>query len=321
MSETSYPYAVGRIKVKEAGFIDKNRWNRIWESSEGEALKLLEEIGYGAEAKNPESLDSRIDAELKSTRELLNEITPDRALTDLLLLPTDAHNIKAVLKGQQQRVAVDDILLEGGSIPLEALKKAMEHGDYDTFPPVLAAALKDLDEEADPRKISAGVDFAVYGQIAETLKRHKDALLSRYFSAKADFTNILTILRANVLRWENYKVKPLLVPGGAAAEGDLLEGLGLSAEQLIKQLSAGEDAVFIRNVLEKYAQDSNLTEAEQKFEDKAYAIVHEARNDSFGMGPIANYLLTKTAEARALRVLFASKRSGIKVSLAELGVA
>ncbi|MDO4289446.1 MAG: V-type ATPase subunit [Eubacterium sp.] len=321
MSETSYPYAVGRIKVKEAGFIDKNRWNRIWESSEDEALKLLEEIGYGAEARDPQSLDSRVDAELVSARELILEIAPDKALCDLLLLPTDAHNIKAVLKGQQQRVEVDDILLEGGGIPLDVLKKAMEHGDYDQFPPVLAAALKDLDEESDPRKISAGVDFAVYGQIAETLKAHKDALLSRYFSAKADFTNILTVLRAGVLHWESYKVKPLFVPGGAIAEGALLDSLGLSAEQLAKQLAVGEDSVFIRSVLEKYAQDGDLTEAEQKFEDRAYAIVHEARNDSFGMGPIANYLLTRAAEARALRVLFASKRSGMKISLAELGVA
>lgn len=321
MSEASYPYAVGRIKVKEAGFIDKNRWNRIWESGEEEALKLLEEIGYGAEASNPESLDSRIDAELKTTRRFINEITPDKALTDLLLLPTDAHNIKAVLKGQQQRVEVDDILLEGGSIPLDVLKKAMEHGDYSLFPSVLGEALKALDEETDPRKISAGVDCAVYEQINAVLKTHKDALLSRYFSAKADFTNILTILRANVLSWENYKVKPLFVPGGTIAENTLLEGLGLPAEQLVKQFAHGEDSVFIRNVLEKHAQDGNLTEVEQKFEDKTVEIIHDARNESFGIGPIANYLMTRTTEARALRVLFAGKRSGIKISLAELGVA
>ena len=45
MSETSYPYAIGRIKVQEAGLIDRTRWNRLWEADETEALKLLDEIG------------------------------------------------------------------------------------------------------------------------------------------------------------------------------------------------------------------------------------------------------------------------------------
>lgn len=36
MSETSYPYAIGRIKVQEAGLIDRTRWNRLWEADETE---------------------------------------------------------------------------------------------------------------------------------------------------------------------------------------------------------------------------------------------------------------------------------------------
>ena len=322
MSETSYPYAIGRIKVQEAGLIDRTRWNRLWEADEAEVLKLLDEIGYGAEAKDHSQLDNLIDAELTKTRNLINEITPDKTVTDLLLIPTDVHNIKAILKGQLQRVEVENLLLEGGGIPLDILQKALEHGDYSLLPECFREPLKRLEDVTDPRVISVTIDNAAYAQILETLsqQKHSSELLKKYYKAKIDFTNILTVLRANVLDWGTFKVKPLLIPGGEIEEKALLDATDIPNEQLAKQLGHGEHSILIKSVLERYAQDGNLSEVEQKFEDAAFNMIHERRSDSFSIGPIANYLFQRQAEGKALRVMFAGKRSGIKIPLAELGV-
>lgn len=321
MSETSYPYAIGRIKVQEAGLIDKTRWNRLWEADEAEAMKLLEEIGYGSDAKDNSQLDNLIDAELTKTRNLIGEITPDKAITDMLLMPTDAHNIKTILKGQLQRVEVENLLLEGGGIAIETLVKALEHGDYTILPYCYREPLKRLEEADDPRLISITIDNAAYTQILKTLadKKHTDPLLRNYYRTKIDFTNILTILRANVLHWDIQTVKPLFITGGEIDERILVDSVGIPTDQLVKQLAHGEHSVIIRTILEHYAQNSILSEVEQKFENAAFDIIHDRRNDSFGIGPIANYLFLRQAEGKALRVMFAGKRSGKKIPLSELG--
>ncbi|MEG0074965.1 MAG: V-type ATPase subunit [Eubacterium sp.] len=320
MTETSYPYAVGRIKVQETHLLDRSKWNRLWEADETEALKLLDEIGYGADAPGSHTLEDLINTELKNARELINTITPDRILTDLLLIPTDVHNIKIILKGQLQRVEVDNLLLDGGSIPLDVLKKALEHGDYTLLSESFRAPLKKLEDEENPRTISLVVDEAAYTHIMSVLSKHKNPLLQEYYQAKIDFTNILTVLRVTILKWDSYKVKPLLLKGGEIAEGVLLDSVGIPAEQLAKQLGHGSHSVLIKNLLEKYAQDHNLSEIEQKFEDASFAIIHEKRNDSFGIGPIANYLFQRFSEGKALRVMFAGKRAGVKIPLSDLGI-
>ncbi|MEG0379818.1 MAG: V-type ATPase subunit, partial [Eubacterium sp.] len=244
-----------------------------------------------------------------------------KAITDILLMPTDVHNIKTILKGQLQRVEVEDLLLEGGGIPLETLLKALEHGDYTLLPDCYRAPLKRLEDVEDPRLISITIDNAAYAQTLKTLaeKKHSDALLQNYYRAKIDFTNILTILRANVLHWDTPTVKPLLITGGEIDQRVLLDSVAMPSEQLVKQLAHGKHSVLIRTILEHYAQDGNLSEAEQKFENAAFDIIHDSRNDSFGIGPLANYLLQRQAEGKALRVMFAGKRSGVKIPRAELG--
>ncbi len=316
----SYPYAVGRIRVQETHLIDRARWNRLYEADEAEGMKLLIEAGYGTDSAEDGSLDAMIDAELLKTRQFINEITPDKALTDLLLLPVDVHNIKTLLKGMIQRVEVDDLLLEGGATDLEVLKQAMTHGDYTLLPLCFRETLKKLEDTEDPRVISAEIDRAAYQGIQEILKKHRDPLLELYFQAKIDFTNILTILRANVLKWETYRIRPFLLEGGELDEKQLLDALGVPMEQLARLLAHGRHSVTIRSILEKYAQDGNLTEVEQQLDNVAFAIIHDARGDSFGIGPVANYYLTRQAEGRALRVLFAGKRSGVKIPLNELGI-
>lgn len=317
---TSYAYATSRVRVQESHLIDRGRWNRLYESSLAEGMKMLTEIGYGGDAADSGDLETMIDTELVKTRQFIHEITPDPALTALLLLPVDAHNIKVILKGQLERIDTENLLQEGGGIVLDVLKDALEHGDYSSLPETFRTVLKKLEDEEDPRSISAAVDSAVYDEVRRVLSKHKNALFSTYFQAKIDFTNILTVLRANVLKWENYTVRPLLLQGGELETGTLLEGVGMADEQLTRQFAHGRHSLQIRTVLEHYAQNRNLTEVEQRFQEMAFAIIHEARNDSFGIGPLANYYMARQAEAGALRVLFAGKRAGVEIPFGDLGI-
>lgn len=313
-------FANGRIAALEWRLIDRAKWNQLYEASVAEAKNLLEEIGYGADVQDKSDVENLIDGEMTEARELINEISPDPDLTALFLLATDGHNLKTLLKGKIQGENVEDVLIGGSSIPVDELKRIVDTESYDSLPPELAAAIKNIQGTGDPRILSAAVDNGVYAHIIEVLNHKKNPLLLSYFKAKIDFANILTIIRANVLGWEIAKVRPLLLGGGDISESALLDAIGMSPENLVKQLATGEHSTLIKRVLEDYVQHRNVTRVEQELENAAFSIVHEEKNDAFGIGPLANYLLQKTAEAKALRVMFTAKRAGVNMPLAELGI-
>lgn len=320
MAETSFLFAVGRIKALESNLLDHAQWQRLSEADEKEGMKILEEAGYGQEAEDKKDLEALIGCETVAVRSLIAEISPDPVLTDLFLLPTDGHNIKVMLKSILMRTEANDLLLAGGCLDWDLLAKSMESGDYDDLPEALAEALKKAENQEDPRILSAIVDNGIYAHILRVLESHKNALLKDYYLSKIDFTNVLTIIRCNVLSWEMSKVRPLLLEGGEIDEKTLLDALGIPWDMLSKQLATGRFSSLLKEALDEYAQNHDITTLEQCLESASLDIIHEERNDSFGIGPIANYLLMKLNEGRALRIMFAGKRAGIKVPLYKLGI-
>lgn len=315
-----YLYAVGRIKVLENKLLDSTQWQRLSEADEQEGIKILEEAGYGADAEKKGDLDEMIEAETSAVRMLVAELSPEPELSDLFLLPADAHNIKVIFKSILNRSEDTSLYLPGGSIPLELLKKCVEAGDYEALPPAIGEAMKKAEGQTDPRLLSAVIDNGIFTHILQVLNLHKNPLLLHYFTSKIDFTNVLTIIRCNVLGWNAGKALPLLIEGGGLSAGTLTGALGMTEDQLPRQLGVGDDGSLIKGLLEAYAQSHDYTALEQGFENALTGIIHEERSDSFGIGPMANYLLARLNEARALRILFTGKRAGIKVPLSELGI-
>ena len=88
MPQESYPYAVGRVRAVEERLLDGSSWARLRELDEHDAVRYLAEAGYGANAAGSEPEDL-IEAELLHTREFIEEVTPDKRLSDLFLLRVD----------------------------------------------------------------------------------------------------------------------------------------------------------------------------------------------------------------------------------------
>ena len=320
MMETSYPYAVGRVKALESHLINNNQWQRLWEANEVEAMKILKEIGYGVEVTDASDVERLIDYEVKKASMLINEITPEPELTDLFLLPIDGQNLKIILKGIIQRIEVKEMLQDSGSVPVELLQKAVEYQIYDDLPEAFSKALKELEGEKRPQKISAVIDNAVYRQILDNLRSTKNELLKYYFTSKIDFTNILTVIRGNTLDLDVHQCQRLLIRGGEISIHTFSEAIGMEINFIPNQLSKGYYSMKIRSILDNYVLNHSVTEVEEKLNSLSFEIIYDARNDSFGIGPLAHYLLTRIREGKILRVMFAGKRAGIKIPFSELGI-
>lgn len=323
MNLRSYPYAVSRIKASESTLISRNLWDRLIEADINESFRLLHDYNYGGTASDQNNIDDLTQASVNQARELINEITPDEALTNLFLLQVDGHNIKTILKGLLQRVDINSILLPGGTVPIDELLEAFENDVFEILPLKLKEAVESFNPTESPLILSANIDNSVFAQILYTLnqKSTKNELIKHYFITKIDFTNILTIIRAYNLKWNEEQVEPLLIPGGNFDLNLLRSTLKLEKSQLPDALAIGEFSNTIFDCVTDYVNTGSLFKIENQFFKKAYEIIHDDYMNSFGIGPIINYLLQKEFEARTLRVLFAAKRSNKKFTLAELGVA
>lgn len=322
MSQISFPYAVSRIKASESSFIDNNLWSRLWEASTEEAYRLLHDIGYGKTAKNTNNIDDLTKASLNEARELIKEISPDPNITDLYLLQVDGHNIKVMLKGLLQREDVERFLLPGGTLSVEEIKQSFEEDNFDAFPLYLKEAVENFDPSEAPGLLSAKIDNAVYKQIFHTLSNKKisSPLSEKFFNSRVDFTNILTVLRANHLGWSSEQMNPMIIPQGQIERTVLDSALNSDETQIVDILSVGDYGVKIREALSTYFNTQNIANIENTFFRLSFNIIQAESYDSFGIGPILNYLLQKEFEARTLRVLFLAKRTNKEVSLSDLGV-
>ena len=306
MAQVSYPFAVGRIRVLETRLLDSGKWARLREASREDAARLLAESGYGggkpgAKAE-PEQL---IRAETEETHRVIAELSPEPAWTDLFLLPTDAHNIKAIYKGRVLGQDVSRLLVDGGTISPELLRICIENGEYSMLPPAFGAVLEK--EYPDLLRFSAAVDRAVFEHIRQVLKKKKNPLLSRYFEAQVDFTNVVSTLRAVRLHWDGEKLETVLLPGGTIPAETFPAALTVPAEGLSAALAKGENASAIGRVLGDYLQSGDITQAEQRFTEERIALLKNGDDSAFSIGPIVCYLMQRETEARQLRVLFAEK--------------
>ena len=280
----SYPYAVGRVKARESSLLGPAQWARLLEADVVLAMQILREHGYGGDSAEND-MDRLTGEELHKTVLFINEITPDRTLSDLFLYPADGQNLKLLLKARLFSEDVNSYLSQDGSIDPELLKVCVAQEDFSLLPAALEEALAGIFEITNPRRLSAAVDRAIFFLTQRVLKEKSNELLKTYFSTQVRYLNILAEMRAKRLHWGEKETKEMLLP----MEGELPE-----------------------------PPQEDISTVERKMNRELLEIVRDHRDDSFGIAPIVLFLLEKRTEARNLRVLFAAKRAGRPITAADL---
>ena len=281
----SYPYAVGRVKARESSRLDRTQWGRLLEADSVQAMQILREYGYGGDSTETD-IDLLTGEELHRTVVFINEITPDRTLTDLFLYPADGQNLKLFLKARLfSEENVDAYISRDGSLNPEILKVCVAQEDFSLLPAAWQQVLTGIFEITNPRLLSAAVDRAVFSLTEHVLKEKNNDLLRTYYETQVRYLNILAKMRAERLHWGEKETREMLLP----MEGELPS-----------------------------LPEEDISDIERKMNRELLEIVRSRRDDSFGIAPIVLFLLEKRTEARNLRILFAAKRAGLPVAADDL---
>lgn len=326
MPQPSYEYALGRISVLSTHLLSAAQIRRIAEApGTKEAMKLLLETGYGENAAMEQEMaggeiDLLIRAQLQLTRKRVQELTPDAKLTGLFLLPVDTHNLKVLLKARLLGTPADDILRDGGNFPLDTLKDMVQTKYYEDLPPVYAKALDeiegDLAREADPFRLSARLDRALFEEAETVLAEKKEnGFIRSYFSLWADFQNTISLIRAQNLHWELSQLRQVLVVCGEIPRQVFEECLDVPPEQLGGRLNQGSHGGELAQAINEFAQTGELSVLPKRMKELLGGIIRRARWDTHSLGPIVAFLLARETEAEALRMIFGALEGGFEPQL------
>ena len=314
--------SIARLRVIEKRLLTKEAVSRLAAAKDNEeCLKILSESGYGAKADpdDPDRAEAMIRAELGEAYAVTEELMPKRfaPVLGVFRMRHDITNVKLLYKLRLLGADLDKAELGfGGIYDGEKLKAAVKKGDYSILPKPIAAALEELDVETyhvkDPQAVSAKLDSAYLNYAMG----FKNPFVHKYFSALADFTDLIAILRGIP--------DERLLPAGEYSAAELKrfrEALADSKEKaagLLKDpLETSEVKERIRAAFGEYLKSGAIAPIEKARDEYLIGLASENRSDIDSPAPIVGYLLAREREAEVVRLITTAKRSGIPASVTE----
>ena len=316
IKDTDYLAISSRIKAMENGLLTRERMEQVLDArTDEEAVKLLQESGYSdLHATDPEALDKVLSATREAILEDLADSAPDPRYIDVFKLKYDYHNIKSVLKADAMGVSPDRMLMDMGRIPAAELKEAVQSGDVENLPPLLASAVQEarevLETTRDPQLSDIVLDRWCYQDMDAVAEATGSAFLHGYVKTQIDAANLRALVRTIRMGKNETFLAGILFEGGDVSTDAILKvsaakGTGLKDLYHTTPFRAAADCGA------ELLQGGALTEFEKLCDDAVGDYLAGAQFIPFGEAPLVGYLAARETEYTNLRILLIGRSTGL----------
>ena len=315
-NSSSYPFASAKVKSLEGMLITKEKLSRIIEAKDyAMAMRILGELGYAQPIATGAGFEEMIEKELRSTDELLEQISPSDIFTKIMRAEKDYHNMKVLIKLMMLDRSLDEIELLPGNMPVESLKKALIENNYYDLPWTMKEAMQFIDKRfavaADASVVGVAMDRAYAKQIEELLPQLGDELVTKYFNAFFDISNITAFMRVRASGHTKESFEAACLHGGTINKRTFSDAFDLADESVPAALAKGDYTAVLAPAFEEYAKTGRLYMMEKAMDDYLLGLLKKHRHDMFGIGPLMCYYIAKQREAAAVRMVMTAKLGGI----------
>ena len=315
MPQPSYPFASARVKSRENAIMTREKALRLAGSdTPEEAMQLLAEWGYaGAEDTAPERFEACLTAELDAVYAFVEEITPDKAITDLFFLPNDYRNLKLILK---QELAGERLRRGRGACWMwQPCRWPCRKKRYDGLPPEMADALEELDRRfCRPARcvlIGLTLDRAYAAQVNRELEDVREGFVRAFFALTFDFANLTAFLRLRRIGAGRDVLARAMLPGGNLPEELLKRAYEAPADEGFAMLARGPLQRELAAAYDDYRSTGSFALFHKVEADSLIRLVAANRQDMFSVAPVLAYLVGKTREIEVVRMILLAKLNGI----------
>jgi V/A-type H+-transporting ATPase subunit C len=275
------------------------------DSAYGTHLDELEESGYQAFLKNEE----------RRLLDLVDLLSRDREVSDILRLSHDFHNLKVALREKVSGRDLGDLYTDLGRFDAGGLAEAVKAEAIQKLPGILidatGAALKAYEGSRDPAVADMIVDKAMFAHFLRAAGAYGGPFLKTLVRTWIDLANIRTFFRARNLGLEARILPEILIEGGIARLSDFYETYQFTIDEILGRFefspyrrimdiggSAGEKA-------------GSFVPLEREIDNALISLIKITRYFTFGLEIVISYALMKQIEIKVLRLVLAGKERGM----------
>lgn len=311
MAQNEYIFAVTRVHMREAALLGRAGYEQLLAAPDYDAaLAVLAEKGWDIHNSDPAAV---LAARRDECWEFLGQMVEDMTPFDVFLVQNDYHNLKAAIKRTATGSDAQPVFLSKGTVPVEDFLRAAESRDFSRLPEPMAragaAAWSVMQTSGDGRQCDILLDTAALEALLLAGKASGHPLLARYAELTVAAADIKTAVRCARLQ------KPQ-----AFVRAALVECQTLSADRLARAATQGEEAVCSYLSGTDYADGvSALRQSTAAFErwcdDRLMEEIRPQKNENFGIGPLAAYILARENELVSVRIILSGQASRLPAGL------
>ncbi len=308
--EQIYPYAVARIRVLEKNLLTKQTMNQMADDrAVSGCLRTLADAGYeGALEVDSHDFERVLSAEMEKTYAVIRELVPEEKFIDVFLYKNDYHNLKVLMKQEVSGVNGEKYLVDGGTVPLEILRKALLDRNYSGLPKIMGDAIVEafdsFSKTQNGQMIDIILDKAAFRQMKETADASKNEYVIKYVAKICDLTNLKSFLRIRNMNKDFTAFSTVFVEGGEVPLSAFFGAFGVDNPWVhFKATAYGE-------VCEN-GMNRGFTVFEKLCDDHIMDYIKSAKYMALTLEPLIAYLYAKESEIKTVRIILTSKLNGI----------
>lgn len=302
-------YANAIAKYNEGKLLDREKLHRLADAEFSDAVKMLCEYGYGNGTVEESSydVDTFISSEISALIAYATDLSPNenlsRILTNRFLYSNAKAYYKAKCSGKSNPAALYG--MDGGELGM-----AIEQGEYNALPSLMAEALTELDAlfaetPPDPKTIDIVLTRAMYADNAACARKAKSKTMKAFVAGEIDLRNITAALRARALGMREAALSAMWIAGGRMDEEEILalyreeDPLRMLADSRYDFLAEGQETL-------------SLPVLEARADDYLSRIWEKEAEDMLSLSPFVRYFLAQLSEYATVKMILTCLKNGAK---------
>ena len=307
-----YTFASALLSTKSAGLLSKTQFRDLQATDESGFVLKLQALGYSVSNKNA-IVEAILEGEVINLKEEIIQILPYDDLPLLFFTKYDLTNIRSYYKNKLFKSEISDFE-EAGFLSKKDLEKAILHDDYLALvePYKSLFALMNENTFASSHELVSFLQDTLQMLVFNIIKDRKDEALEHYFVISTDISNLLSLLRARRMKFDEEQLRFNLLSHGQMSVSDVLVLLNSDSRDLINRYSSLYMSKFVAP-LQEYFANNDFSLLEQSLlhimiqENKDYAI------DITSTASIIDYVVRKQIEIIDIRRLYLDRKAVLMV--------
>ncbi|NLT47633.1 MAG: V-type ATP synthase subunit C [Clostridiales bacterium] len=320
-----YVFASSRVRSVEKYLLSRDKAEAMIDSKTPEdAMKLLYDLGYGdgSETLPAGQFETLLAAEIKKVYSFVCGIAPDREELFPFLYPYDYHNLKVLMKAELLDTDPQPFLMDVGTIPAAQMTVLVRERNFvgltDKMRNALLEVIDVFARTGDPQSIDFIFDKACFAEMRDAAAAGGSEFIMDYVRLQIDIINLKAFVRIRQMGkpWDFFS--QVFIDGGRIQDklfiGSYDEPYEQFAEKLIPyglSIPMAEGGAMLR-------ETGRFTALERLCDNRLVEYAKAAKQISFGIEPLAAYLIAKEAEIRTVRIIMTGLLQGLsKEAMAE----